>query len=115
MRNNQRRIKIGYKEYVLKFVKKIDDQDGQGECTTIWWSNHDHPTGTIRIKKGQAGVEKANTILHEIGHAIIASQSPKISDKLEEHIVNSFTNGLVAFIKDNPKFFSQIVDLINNG
>lgn len=109
MRTNKRRIlKIGYRDYVLKFVKNL--KGIVGDCTKH--ASGDWMRGEIRIIKGLNNTEKANTIIHEIGHAIFDTQGITVSPKLEEQIVNAFTNGLIDFIKANPEEFDEIVKLI---
>lgn len=103
-------VHIGYRNYDIVFVKKIDGEKSHGEC--IYPKHPMHGKGKIRILKGQDGIEKSNTILHEIFHAIARDKGLELSDAMEERIVCAFTNGLVAFIKDNPKFFINFLLLM---
>lgn len=102
-------LKIGYKEYHMYFVKKIDGGATFGDCTSLCGSR-----GVIRIAKGQKKVEKANTILHEIIHALVYVQGlePDLKGDKEEKVVLSLTNGLIQFMRDNPKVMNQIMKMI---
>lgn len=106
-------LKIGYREYTISFVKRFTDGDHVGECENP--GSHTHAKGKIRIKKGQDSVEKANTILHEVMHAIAYTQGMNLSDNTEERVVTAFTNGLIGFIRDNPKFVIKLLRLALRG
>lgn len=103
-------LKIGYKTYILRFADKIPGDKTMGDCT--FPSMHNHSKGAIRILKGQGAVEKGNTILHEILHAIMMDKGVELDDALEERIVLATANGLVAFIRDNPEFSKQLLKLL---
>lgn len=104
-------VKIGYKDFDIIFINKIDKGKSIGECV-LPSSEHKLSKGKIRIAKGQDGIEKANTILHEILHAICYVKGLELTDKLEERIVCAITNGIVGFIKDNPKYALKLFKLI---
>ena len=111
MRSDKRiTLKIGYKDYDMFFVKKIDGGATLGDC-----ENNDGTRGVIRIAKGQRKVEKANVILHEILHAIVYTQGLKINDKEEEKIVLALTNGLIDFMKENPKVIKSLASLLRKS
>lgn len=82
-------------------TEKISEKDTYGLC--------DFATATITISENQDSVEKSNTMLHEILHAIARDKGLELSDSLEERIVCAFSNGLTGFMRDNPKFFLQMV------
>lgn len=103
-------LRIGYRKYKMRFVKRIDKGKTRGECYNP--SSHKLELGLLKISGGMDSTDKAATILHEIAHAIIYTQGLELSDKTEEKFVLAMTNGLTGFIKDNPKFFSKIVRMI---
>jgi hypothetical protein len=103
-------LKVGYKNYILRFADKLPGDKTMGDCT--YPSQHNHTKGVIRIIKGLEPVEKGNTILHEILHAIFMDKGLELEDKLEERIVLATANGLVAFIRDNPEFAKQLLKLL---
>lgn len=98
------KIKIGYRVFKLRFVKRVDAQDSQGEC--------DYIKGLIRIKSSLSGEELYNTIMHEINHAILYDRGLNLSDKTDERIVLAFTNGYHDFFQSNIDFHESLVDLI---
>ena len=113
MKNKRETVRIGYREYTISFVKRFTDGDHIGECENP--AKHTHAKGKIRIKAGQEPVEKANTIMHEINHAIAYTYGLNLSDDMEERVVTAFTNGLIAFIRDNPKFVIKLLRLALKG
>jgi len=102
--NKSHVLKIGYRSVPLKFVKKIDSNGTFGE--------YDWEKGLIRVRKGLTEREKANTILHELNHAILNDFEVKLGDDTEERIVYAFTNGLMAFAINNKKFFNDLMKLV---
>lgn len=107
MRTDKRvNLKIGYKDYVMYFVKKIDGGSTYGDCH----NGENGVKGVIRISKGMKKVEKLNTILHEILHAIVYTQGMDLEDKMEERVVLGMANGLVDFMRENPLVMRQIMD-----
>jgi len=50
---------------------------------------------------------QANTLLHEILHAV-ACQMGKLEGKSEEKVVEVMANGLCAVMRDNPTLFPAI-------
>ena len=64
---------------------------------------------TIHIADGQRGPQLADTILHELLHAIYATFSLKDDDE-EERIVSALATGLVGVLRDNPDFARWLID-----
>ena len=59
-------------------------------------------------------IELANTILHELGHAITEMHQIKFTDEAqEEHVVASYTNGLFTILRDNPELFVWLLHSIH--
>lgn len=98
------RLKIGYKDFTLYFVNSIDGGETNGECVK--------DVGVIKITKGLNNIEKANTVLHEVFHGIWHVQGIGMGDETEERVVTAMTNGLVDFIRDNPRFVDRVISLI---
>jgi hypothetical protein len=105
------RVKVGYREYVIRYVprKSLYGGDAIGDCENP--GKHINCKGKIRIANGLDNVEKANTVLHEIMHALFYTQGINVAGALEERLVCSLTNGLIAFIRDNPKFVLKLLRL----
>ena len=100
----RQKVRIGYKDYKISFVKRVDIQKSCGEC--------DNTLGTIRIDKELKDIERANTVLHEVMHAIFYTQGLQLTAKQEELIVTSITNGLIGFSRDNREFFDSVFKLV---
>lgn len=93
-------IKIGYIEADVNAVesRQIEKRDNIfGE----WFAkNHE-----IDFDEAMVEPEKANTILHEVLHAIVHVWGIEFKDsEQEETIVNSMSSAMVTIIKDNPEF-----------
>ena len=57
--------------------------------------------------------ENANTVLHEALHAIWRHMS--MDKDIEEHYVTLIANGLATLIRDNPKLFPAIQEMLNGN
>lgn len=74
----------------------------------------------IRIRPGMTAQNLANTFVHECMHAIywfqacghFSSDVPKGLRDIEEEYVTKGSNGLCAFIQDNPKTMAWIDTLL---
>lgn len=98
------KIRIGYRDFTIRFVDKVDAEGSLGDC--------EKNTGKIRVMKGMDGAEKANVVLHEITHAIIHAQGLDLSEKTEEKVVLAIANGMISFMRDNPRFMGRLLRLL---
>ena len=101
--------KVGYRNYLIDVWPDsfASTEDAEGEFFS--------KEGKIGIKGSTIGsAHGANTILHEILHAI--SYQYSITDTLKEHkeekIVNTFANGLMAVFVDNPWLLDYFKDKV---
>ena len=68
----------------------------------------------IEIQEEAKGLDLANTLLHEVIHAIVyhsslnAQGGPLHDDDHEEQAVNSVTNWMMTVLRDNPWFLETI-------
>jgi len=65
----------------------------------------------IVIKEGQHPVEEADTLLHEIFHAVWYCMSISEGGAMEEQVVRRMASGMLSVIMDNPhllKYFQAI-------
>ena len=65
----------------------------------------------IVIKDGQHPIEEADTLLHEILHAIWYCMSVSMGGADEEQIVRRLASGMLSVMMDNPellKYFQSI-------
>ena len=102
------KIKIGYKEYRLEKWKQTvaSANDAQGQFFA--------KEGIIGYTDDEKGVSHANTLLHEIIHAIVYQWNIDVGEK-EETIVNGLTNGLTTVLVDNPKLIDYLKKNIKEG
>ena len=102
------KIKIGYKEYRLEKWKQsvASANEAQGQFFA--------KEGIIGYTDDEKGVSHANTLLHEIIHAIVYQWNIDVGEK-EETIVNGLTNGLTTVLVDNPKLIDYLKKNIKEG
>ena len=107
------RLKIGYMDIAVVETTAMDDEYQYGEF--------DSKTNTIKINPHISDLDKINTVLHEIIHAIlyergISADGGMLSEKEkdEEFLVNTLSNGLIQVLKDNPKVLT-VLNLLHNN
>lgn len=70
--------------------------------------SHNGDASRVYIADNLSGHQLANTLLHEVMHAIWYTQGlchdclASNPAGLQEHVVNNMTNGLIQVIRDNP-------------
>ena len=67
---------------------------------------------SIHVTKGQRGPQLADTVLHELLHAVFATFCLKDEDE-EERIVSVLATGIVGILRDNQKFGKWLTDEAN--
>jgi hypothetical protein len=60
--------------------------------------------GVIDILRGQRPFDEADTVLHEVLHAIRYCQGRENGGEVEEDYVRSLATGLIGVLQDNPEF-----------
>lgn len=89
-------IKIGYRNYKIKnldsIISKCNEINGQFLATD----------GVIALSSDEDSISHANTLIHEIFHAIVYQWGIELDDKEEEKICNTLANGLTTVLVDNP-------------
>ncbi len=63
----------------------------------------------------ETGVSHANTLIHEMLHAIIYQWNMELDEKVEELVVNGLANGLTTIFVDNPKLMGYLKNKILEG
>lgn len=96
------KVKVGAHTYRISYVET------KGACSGLC---HTHAK-TIHIRQGLEGRYLAETLLHEVMHAIwyewgiTNSEMPeplyRASVATEESAINGLANGLMAVMRDNP-------------
>ena len=103
------KIKIGYRDYKLEEWKQTvaSANEAQGQFFA--------KEGVIGYTADEKGVSHANTLIHEIMHAIIYQWNMELEEKVEELVVNGLANGLTTVLVDNPKLIDYLKDKIKEG
>ena len=103
------KIKIGYKEYRLEKWKQTvaSANEAQGQFFA--------KEGVIGYTAEEKGVSHANTLIHELLHAIVYQWNMELEEKDEEKLVNGLANGLTTIFVDNPKLMDFLKDKIKEG
>ena len=95
-------IKIGYRDYKIKnldsIVSRCNEINGQFLASD----------GVIALSSTEDNISHANTLIHEVLHAIIYQWGIDLDDKEEEKICNTIANGLTTVFVDNPSLLSYI-------
>lgn len=85
-------VKILGHSYKFYRVRKVDKNNSSGECN--------FQRNIIKIKSGQQKTAEAETILHEVLHAL--------DPNLSEVRVHAFAAQLHQVLRDNPKLLDLI-------
>lgn len=89
-------IRVGYTYYIVQVLPSLDD-DNYGMCDTHF--------KCIYVSKNQRADSFADTLLHEVLHAIwFESGLFKIKRPDEETIVHMSATWLTMVLRDNPQF-----------
>lgn len=95
-------IKIGYREYKIKnldsIVSRCNEINGQFLASD----------GVIALSSTEDNISHANTLIHEVLHAIVYQWGIELDDKEEEKICNTIANGLTTVFVDNPSLLSYL-------
>lgn len=100
------RIELGYMSILIEEVDEIDiPEDAIGI--------YHRAQNRIRIRKGLSRTERANTLVHELFHAIYKQYrlSTEVDDaeEVEELVVNSMANGWIELLRRNPKLWEFLL------
>ena len=103
------KIKVGYREYKLEKWKQTiaNAGDAHGQFFA--------KEGVIGYTAEETGVSHANTLLHELLHAIIYQWHIDLDEKTEEIVVNGLTNGLTTIFVDNSELMDYLKTKIKEG
>jgi hypothetical protein len=67
----------------------------------------------IAVKEGQHPVEEADTLVHEVFHAIWYTMHISGSGAGEEEVVRRMASGFMSVLMDNPQFLKYLVSIKN--
>lgn len=108
------KIKIGWKDIDLETVKVSFVKNNSD-----YWGQYIARQNKIEIQEEAKGQDLANTLIHEVIHAIVyhsslnAEGGPLSEHNDEEQTVNSMTNWLMGVFRDNPWLLPMINESIH--
>ena len=108
------KIKVGYRDIDVKYSQPEFTTDKLTDC----FGQYDNRLGLIEVQQDLEGQKMINTLLHEIGHAIVDISglnklgAPLEDDDDEEIVVHQITNYFMGVCTDNPWFLDYIKDNI---
>ena len=94
-----RKLRIMGREYTVKYE---DDLGVLGLCSP--------DECRIEIEDGQPPVEEADTVIHEVLHAIHFLMDIGLSHKREEEVVRKMATGLMQVFADNPHLLMYLAN-----
>ena len=101
------KIKVLHRSYE---VKPFDPHD---IATNGHYGRTHHREQIIYLDMNAASTELADTLLHEVMHAVINCMGINAGgDQDEENVVNSLSHGLTTVFHDNPKLLDEIKGLL---
>lgn len=77
-------------------------QDRVGSC--------DNFHQIITIDDQQSLIEEADTVLHEVFHAIFYTMKIGLDMDTEEKVVSAMATGVVGVLQDNPEFAQWLIE-----
>lgn len=75
-----------------------------GEEMPQAWGEYDYEAQIVRLRNGQQLAFEADTVLHELIHAI----DDVMQLNMKERQVHCLASGLIALFKDNPTFLDYL-------
>ncbi len=66
------------------------------------------PQNVITLTEHQHPCEEADTLVHEVLHALMYLVGPRLSFNKEEEVVRALATGLMQVFHDNPEFLAYI-------
>lgn len=96
------KIDVGGFRYIIIPLEGDDAEMYHGLCN--------RETKTIALRVGDTGPDYADTVLHEVLHAVFheRSMASVLGAEQEEFIVSSLATGLIEVIRRNPEFLLVI-------
>lgn len=103
-------VQVGSVRYAVQCDETAGLQAKVNEQTTACLGSADHPAQLIRIDPNQGPDQLADTLLHEVMHAVFAfvglHESPLA--KHEERIVAALTPTLLDTLRRNPDLVAYV-------
>jgi len=99
---NINKVEIGSSLYDVKYVDRIRDEQGKELAGRIWLVRH-----LIHIDKNVSYQCMLQVIHHESTHGIMWEYA--IEDVKDLDLVTPISNGMYAFIVNNPEYIREIL------
>lgn len=88
-------VRIFGREYAIRYVPQSPlTNTNIGLCV--------NSQGVIFVEDGQSPYEEADTVLHEILHAVVFNMKLGLDPETEEQVVGALSSGLIGVFQDNP-------------
>lgn len=94
-------VRILGKRHTISYLPTEEMQESFGLC----WKGQQR----IAIQKDLPHGEQADTVLHEILHAVLFQMAVLHPAELEEEFVRNAATGLYAVLQDNPQFAKWLI------
>tara|TARA_Y100001970_G_scaffold294371_1_gene451988 strand:+ start:4208 stop:4600 length:393 start_codon:yes stop_codon:yes gene_type:complete len=111
-------VKVGWKNIALEPTKASFKKDNSD-----YWGQFTARENKIEVQEEAEGIDLANTLLHEVLHAIVYHSSLNQDggalkdggncEDREEQAVNSISNWLMGVFRDNPWFLPFLMENID--
>lgn len=111
-------VKVGWKNITLEPTKASFKKDNAD-----YWGQFTARENKIEVQEEAEGIDLANTLLHEVLHAIVyhsslnqdggALKDGGTCEDREEQTVNSISNWLMGVFRDNPWFLPFLMENID--
>ena len=117
MRGYPTKVKIGYRDIKIKYVRPDFIND---DMTDSYGEFRARP-GEILIQHDLCGQERCNTTFHEIMHAAVyisglnQANGPLKEDDAEELVTNQLSNFMIGVFRDNPWVLDMLKKYINES
>lgn len=89
-------VRVGYRTY------RIEDWAPKSAAAAHRYGEASHGEAVLRVDLSYGPVEAANTLLHELLHAIAHTNHAEDLFGAEERAVQGLTGGLTQIMRDNP-------------
>lgn len=103
------KIILGHKEIEILPLERTDSD--AHEVHGFYFPNH----SKIKIDMSQNVAESAETLVHEVLHAVWNQMCLKSENVNEEDVVTALSKGICLLIKQNPDFFTLVKNAIINN
>lgn len=104
-----RRVKVGHLTY------RVSEMDRKTAERSDIYGDMVASEASIRVKAGMAPGATAETLMHEIFHAIYDEWAIKSAEDNEERLVDAFSKGMVTVMRDNPDVVRWFMSALRAG